>query len=365
MNMSEMILTKIESAMKLLETLRFNHRRDLPPWKIHRGDDESLSFSYDDPFWEKIDSPLIFREPGQTFSLCTTITVSSPRESAAVLVLSLGRSTSLEALQFLYGPEALLYIDGIPYHGVDPNHMEIHLPGELAPHTQHTVVLQDWTGIKEDFYPVSPPYSAEINQDIQELLTLYQTIIQTVRNMPASDPVHTKLVTLLNSSYNSLDLNVPIGPNINGSVSRTLSCIRTGLEAIPYLKNQSVAAIGHAHLDIAWLWDVPQAIKKAARTFSNVLRLMEDYPEFIFSCSQPQLYVFMEQHYPEIFREIQKRVEEGRWELMGGMWVEADCNLSGAEALARQFLLGRRYFSEHFSTPDTEVLWLPDVFGYS
>jgi alpha-mannosidase len=97
-----------------------------------------------------------------------------------------------------------------------------------------------------------------------------------------------------------------------------------------------------------------------------VLRLMEQFPAYRFTQSQPQLYEFIRQDQPELFAAIQQRVAEGRWELTGGMWVEADCNLSGAEALARQFLLGRSYFRRYFGAGrDTPVLWLPDVFGYA
>src|SRR6185312_2711884 len=105
---------------------------------------------------------------------------------------------------------------------------------------------------------------------------------------------------------------------------------------------------------------------KAGRTFHTVQRLMEQFPTYHFTQSQPQLYDYVRRDYPELFAAIQERVAEGRWELTGGMWVEADCNLSGAESLARQFLLGRSFFAEHFGPDmDTPVLWLPDVFGYA
>jgi len=91
---------------------------------------------------------------------------------------------------------------------------------------------------------------------------------------------------------------------------------------------------------------------------------MEQFPEFCYSQSQPQLYEFVRQDYPELFEAIKQRVREGRWEPLGGAWVEADCNITGAESLARQFLLGRTFFRKHFDT-DAPVLWLPDVFGYA
>ena len=116
---------------------------------------------------------------------------------------------------------------------------------------------------------------------------------------------------------------------------------------------------------MAWLWTLRQTRRKVARTFSTALRLMEQYPEFKFTQSQPQLYQYIADDHPEIMAQIKERVSEGRWETIGGMWVEADCNLTGAEALARQFLLGRRYFLETFGKRESPVLWLPDVFGYA
>lgn len=124
-----------------------------------------------------------------------------------------------------------------------------------------------------------------------------------------------------------------------------------------------ISAIGHAHIDSAWLWPVRETVRKCARTFSNVVRLMEDDPEVMFACSQAAQYEWMRDRYPNVFADIADRVAEGRWVPVGGMWVEADGNVSGGEALARQFLHGQRFFREHFGVTCTEV-WIPDVFGY-
>ncbi|MBQ1235708.1 MAG: alpha-mannosidase, partial [Oscillospiraceae bacterium] len=123
-------------------------------------------------------------------------------------------------------------------------------------------------------------------------------------------------------------------------------------------------SIGHTHIDVAWLWDIEQSRHKAIRSFSTVCDLMDRYPEYRFMSSQPILYEFVKEDEPELYERIKARVAEGRWEVEGGMWVEADCNISGGEALARQFLYGQRFFSEEFGKR-CKVLWLPDVFGYS
>ncbi|MFJ3378954.1 alpha-mannosidase [Curtobacterium sp. NPDC090217] len=123
-------------------------------------------------------------------------------------------------------------------------------------------------------------------------------------------------------------------------------------------------AVGHAHIDSAWLWPVRETKRKCARTFSNVLDLMDRDPDFTFACSSAQQYAWIRDEYPSIFARIKQRVAEGRWIPVGGMWVESDTNLPGGEALARQFVAGKRFFLEEFGI-DTPEAWLPDSFGYT
>ena len=122
--------------------------------------------------------------------------------------------------------------------------------------------------------------------------------------------------------------------------------------------------IGHAHIDVGWLWPVRESTRKAARTFASQLALMEQYPEYKFGASQPYLYAQVKKHYPKLFEKIRKRVKEGRWELQGGMFVEADCNLISGESMVRQFLHGKNFFMDEFGI-DVRTVWIPDVFGYS
>lgn len=126
----------------------------------------------------------------------------------------------------------------------------------------------------------------------------------------------------------------------------------------------TVSAIGHTHIDIAWLWTVEQTREKVLRSFSTVLRLMEQYPDYKFMSSQPILYQFVKEQEPEMYEKIKERIREGRWEVDGAMWLEADCNLAGGESLVRQIIKGHRFFLEEFGK-ESKSLWLPDVFGYS
>jgi alpha-mannosidase len=125
-----------------------------------------------------------------------------------------------------------------------------------------------------------------------------------------------------------------------------------------------ISAIGHAHIDLAWLWPLRETIRKGARSFSTVLALMERYPDYVFGASQPQLYQWMKDFYPLLYEKIKAKIAEGRWETQGAMWIEPDTNLAGGEALVRQVLYGKRFFREEFGT-NPKMLWLPDVFGYT
>jgi alpha-mannosidase len=125
-----------------------------------------------------------------------------------------------------------------------------------------------------------------------------------------------------------------------------------------------VAAVGHAHIDTAWLWPVRESVRKCARTFATQLGLIDRYPEYVFGASQPQHYQFMKDHHPGIYDRIREAVRRGQWEVQGAMWVEADCNIIGGESMVRQVLQGKNFFRDEFGV-DVRELWLPDVFGYS
>ncbi|MBN1250251.1 MAG: alpha-mannosidase [Anaerolineae bacterium] len=125
-----------------------------------------------------------------------------------------------------------------------------------------------------------------------------------------------------------------------------------------------ISAVGHAHMDLAWLWPLRETVRKGARTFSTAVALADRYPDYIFGASQPQYFAWMKEHFPALYAKIKAKVAEGRLEPQGAMWVEADTNVSGGEALVRQVLHGKRFFKQEFGV-DLDYLWLPDVFGYS
>lgn len=123
-------------------------------------------------------------------------------------------------------------------------------------------------------------------------------------------------------------------------------------------------AVGNAHIDLAWLWPLEETHRKVARTFAAQLRLMEEYPDYKYIQSQPAAYEMCREYYPELFERIKKAIRKGQWIAEGAMWVEPDTNITGGEALIRQIFYGKKYYKDVLEV-ESEVLWLPDTFGYS
>ena len=132
----------------------------------------------------------------------------------------------------------------------------------------------------------------------------------------------------------------------------------------PWLEQFKIRIVGNSHIDMAWLWPWTETVEVVRNTFQSVLDLMREYPDFKFTMSSARTYEWMQEKYPDLFAQIQQRVKEGRWEVIGGMWVEPDLNMPDGESLVRQILVGKRYFQKHFGV-DVKIGWNPDSFGYN
>jgi len=195
------------------------------------------------------------------------------------------------------------------------------------------------------------------NEELWQLWLDIEVLNGLVKNLPRKSVRRSRIIRNVNIAIDAFK-----DDSCNANVSRNI--LKKELEKSASESDLSVLAVGHAHIDTAWLWPVSETKRKIARSFSNQITLLEKYPDYIFGASQPQHYVFAKEHYPEIFEKIKKFVKEGRWELQGGMWVEADNNLISGESLVRQIIHGKNYFMDEFGF-DVKNLWLPDVFGYT
>jgi alpha-mannosidase len=184
--------------------------------------------------------------------------------------------------------------------------------------------------------------------------------------LPENDLRRVRLTAALDEALLLLDFTERASPAFYASTAAAHAYLDDRVrswQAVDEIKPH-VTAVGHSHIDLAWLWRWRHSREKAQRTFATVLHLMRQYPEYRYLHSSPALYAALQDDNPALFARVKERIAAGAWEATGGMWVEADTNLTGAESLVRQFVYGQRYLREQFGQAST-VLWLPDVFGYS
>ena len=364
---------KIELRLELIEPLVYRQKHPLAPFRIKTLPDPltepPVEPEVDVADWEIIEPSSYWGQWMTDFILRSDFSVPadwSP-EIPVAIYLPLG-----EAGDFSH-PESLAYIDGTPYAAGDRHHQEILLPPQWRDGETHTLALHLWTGLggwragdPATKLFMSPCAVVQIDQPTRDFIATTRIALGIAKELDTNDPARDRLLTALDEAFKILDTREPFGDAFYDSVPAAHETLRGGIaKAGPPLDVKTIAA-GHAHIDVAWLWTLGQTRRKSGRTFHTVLRLMEQFPEYQFTQSQPQLYDYIKEDYPGLIDDIKERVDEGRWEPIGGMWVEADCNITGHESLARQFLLGRTFFREHFG-PEAEspVLWLPDVFGYA
>jgi len=185
-----------------------------------------------------------------------------------------------------------------------------------------------------------------------------QVLEELRQQLPEDSARHQKILAAL---HKACDILVNDGDKDIRKARKILSPLLKTKNGDPSL---NISAVGHAHLDLAWLWPIRESIRKGARTFATALDLIEKYPKYVFGASQPQLFLWMKENYPSLYRRIKAAVKAGRIEPQGAAWVESDTNIPAGESLIRQMLLGKRFFRKEFDQ-DIRNLWLPDVFGYS
>ncbi|ROR96889.1 alpha-mannosidase [Salana multivorans] len=177
--------------------------------------------------------------------------------------------------------------------------------------------------------------------------------------LPETSPRRASIVAALARAIDVCDPD-----DLPGTVGAGRAVLAPVLASPAGASSHTLVATGHAHIDSAWLWPVRETIRKCARTWSNVLELLEEHEDLTFSASSAQQYRWMKDHYPQVWERIRAAVADGRFIPVGGMWVESDTNMPGSEAMARQFVAGQRFFREELGVTCPEV-WLPDSFGYS
>ncbi len=266
--------------------------------------------------------------------------------------------------------QIVVWINGRIEQAFDTRHLSVILQKEAKPGESFDIFLQAYHNTLSGNVGLLQPrmrlYLADCMDDVMQLY--YDIDVPHCACLLAQTGERDRETTLqvLSDAVNLLDLRKPYSPEFHASVAEARKYLKENYyDVIEQVPPEAIAeCVGHTHIDVAWLWDLYQTRHKAVRTFATMLKLMEQYPEFKFMSSQAQLYLDVKEDQPELFERIRKAVKDKRWEAEGGMWVEADCNLSGGEALVRQFLYGTEFFETEFGEK-SRILWLPDVFGYS
>ncbi len=200
---------------------------------------------------------------------------------------------------------------------------------------------------------------ALVDLEVEELLADLKALRGLAEVLAADSPRRAQLVEALAAACDALDPR-----DVSGSAGRAREALAPALAAPASASAHRIHAVGHAHIDSAWLWPTRETARKVARTVANVLALMDTDADVTFAFSSAQHYAWLQESAPELFERVAARVREGRIVPVGGMWVESDTNLVGGEALVRQFVEGTRYFREQLGVLPT-VAWLPDSFGYT
>lgn len=261
-------------------------------------------------------------------------------------------------------PQMKLYLEDELIQGIDVNHREVILPGKWLTKATLKFRLELFSGREEKKFPLIVRLNLLDEPTRQTYYDFYVALESWRAVLEETDSALIYQSALKNASQ-ALNFSRPHSLTYYEGLETAREILETELyQRSDFTPPATVAAVGHTHIDIAWLWIVQQAIEKGERSFSTVLKMMEDYPDYAFIQSQPQMYQFLKEQYPELYQVIKEKIVEGRWEAEGAMWVEADCNLTSGESLVRQIMYGKKFIKEEFNK-ESQVLWLPDVFGYS
>ena len=291
-------------------------------------------------------------------------------------VLDLGFDENMPGFQC----EGLVYRpDGTPVKGLNPRNqwvrigapaeggeeVRLHIEAASNPvimgyHPFRPTPLGDRdTAGSEPLYTLARMDLAVLDETVWQLVVDLEVLGELMAELPADSPRRWEILRAVERALDAVDLQ-----DVNGTAERARSFLTTVLSAPAVPSAHRISAVGHAHIDSAWLWPLRETVRKVARTTANMTALLEDEPEFVFAMSQAQQWAWVKEHRPEVWARVKKAVADGRFVPAGGMWVESDTNMPGSEAMARQFVHGKRFFLDEFGIENDEA-WLPDTFGFA
>jgi len=293
-----------------------------------------------------------------------------PKAMAGREVVALVRTTyrpRLDGFNWLTeGGEALAYVNGAPHQGYDRNHEVLHLGKKGKAGEVFDIHLEATPSVRLDTrHRFSWADLAVFNREVWDFYWDCTVLLEVYETLDSNFAPARKIFDLVSAAVHAVDLQHAGQDAYYASIRAAGKAMRKGKEKLaPSVGMGQLVLTGHSHIDTAWLWPLRETRRKVGRTFSTVLNLMDRHPDFYFSFSQPELYMYCKEHYPALWKRLKQRVIEGRWEPCGAPWVEQDNNMTGGESFIRQFLYGNRFFQKEFGMR-SRTAWLPDAFGYA
>ncbi|MGW7663806.1 alpha-mannosidase [Streptomyces sp. NPDC054756] len=276
--------------------------------------------------------------------------------------------------------EGLVYRpDGTPVKGLNPRNQWVRVAAPAEGGEEVTLHIEAASNpVILDYHPFlptqlgdketagsEPQYTlarmdlAVFDEEVWQLVADLEVLGELMAELPVESARRWDLLRAVERALDALDLQ-----DVNGTAAAARARLTDVLAAPAVPSAHRVSAVGHAHIDSAWLWPLRETVRKVARTTSNMTALVEDEPDFVFAMSQAQQWAWVKEHRPEVWARVKKAVADGRFVPAGGMWVESDTNMPGSEAMARQFVHGKRFFLDEFGIENDEA-WLPDTFGFA
>lgn len=340
--------------LKTLKKRIYTDIESIPPWKmkecIYKGIDD-YEFFYDD--WKELNVGDKWGNNGWSAFFKNSFDMPARFKGKKV------------TLNVYFGGDSLLSLNGEPYQGLDPFRNSVLLTNCAKGDEHYDVDIESyyvWHSNESTVKTLSCSFLGVVDPVIEEVYWDFKAVFNALF-MPVLDK---GLGDIIRAALKEAFLHVNFDLEGDEFKEELLKAQKILKEKIYNNKNYAsegkLALVGNSHLDIVFMWAYKEYVRKLGRTHATMLRLMEQYPDFIFSQSTVPTYIEMEKRYPTLFEQVQRRIKEGRWEYIGAMWVEPDCNLISGESFSRQLLHGIRFAEKKFGiTPKT--CWVPDVFG--
>ena len=311
--------------------------------------------------WDAFDNGGLWGEPDRHYLFRLKILIPDEFYGKEV---SFFMSTGADDIWNTDNPQMLVYINGERRCGMDMNHNSVCIyekgDWEICKDRVVDIAIYAYSNLSENGNYLNMEIAAK---DENAMLLYFDMLVPFEAAKNFVDTADTEKASVILKKLKIASDMAQDGEGGEEELKQASLYLRENL----YGKDNSkitVASVGHTHIDVAWKWQLRQTVEKVVRSYSTVMELMKRYPEYLFMASTPQMYEFCRKEEPGLFHEIKECVKDGRFEVEGAMWLEADCNLTSGESLVRQIIYGKRYMKDTFGV-ESSILWLPDVFGYS